>query len=110
MKFVRNLAYKIVVTARAKEHLRRILLYIRFVLKNPDAAKNVRRDMNETKRKLTYLAESIKLCDEPELAICGYRVIFFQKHDYLMLYRVDGNTVYVDGIYHQLQNYQNLFK
>lgn len=110
MKYARNLVYKVVVTTEAKEHLRRILSYIRFVLKNPEAAKNVRRDMDETKRKLTYLAKSLKLCEEPELAIHGYRVISFQKHDYVMLYRVDGNIVYVDGIYHELQNYRNLFK
>lgn len=97
-------------TTRAKEHLRQILSYIRFVLKNPDAARNVKRDANETKRKLTYLAESLKLCEEPELAIQGYRVISFQKHAYVMLYRVDGNIVYVDGIYHELQNYHDLFK
>lgn len=110
MKYVSNLIYKVVLTEIAKEHLRRILYYIRYVLKNPDAAKSVRQDMQETKRKLSYLVESIKLCEEPELSIHGYRVIFFQKHDYVMLYRVDGNIVYVDGIYHQLQNYQNLFR
>ena len=110
MKYVRNLVYRVVVTPRAKEHLRGILSYIRFVLKNPDAARNVKCDANETKRKLTYLAENLKLCEEPELAIQGYRVIFFQKHDYVMFYRVDGDTVYVDGICHERQNYRNLFK
>ena len=70
----------------------------------------MQRDMEETKKKLTYLAESLKLCEEPDLAMQGYRVILFQKHDYLMLYRVEGNIVYVDGVYHQSQNYQSLFK
>lgn len=110
MKSVRSLAYKVVVTDRAKEHFRYILSYIKFVLKNPSAAKSVQRDMNETKRKLTYLAESLKLCGEPELALQGYRVILFQKHEYLMLYRVEKSIVYVDGIYHQFQNYQCLFR
>ncbi len=94
----------------AEYQLKQILLYIQYKLRNPIAARNVRRDAKETKRKLTYLAESIKLCDEPELAKRGYRIIFFKKHNYFMLYRVDGNIVYIDAIFHGLQNYQNLFK
>lgn len=87
-----------------------MVYYVRYILKNPIAAEKVIQDAEKTMNKLTYLAESLKLCEEPELAIQGYRVIFFQKHDYVMLYRVDENTVYIDGVFHQLQNYQNIFK
>ncbi len=90
--------------------MREILYHIRYRLKNPQAAKSVKKDLNETKEKLSLVAESIKLCDEPELKKYEYRVIFFQRHRYVMLYRVSGETVYVDGIYHELQNYQNLFR
>ena len=87
-----------------------MVYYVRYILKNPIAAEKVIQDAEKTMNKLTYLAECLKLCEEPELAIQGYRVIFFQKHDYVMLYRVDENTVYIDGVFHQLQNYQNIFK
>lgn len=110
MKFGRNLEYQIEISERAEYHLEQILIYILFKFRNPDAVKSMKRDMETTKKKLTYLAECIKLCEEPELAMQGYRVILFQKHDYLMLYRVEGNIVYVDGIYHHSQNYQSLFK
>ena len=30
------------------------------------------------------------------------------KHD-IMLYRIDGATVYVEAIYHQLQDYEKTF-
>ena len=30
-------------------------------------------------------------------------------HRYLMLYHIDEKTVYVDAIYHQLQDYENIF-
>lgn len=26
-----------------------------------------------------------------------------------MIYRIEGTTVYVDAIYHQLQDYENIF-
>lgn len=89
-------------------HLKQILYYIRYQLKNAEAARSVKEDASETKQKLTYLAESMKVCEEPELARYGYRVISFQRHNYVMLYRVDGDSVYIDGIFHQLQNYQKL--
>mgnify|MGYP003302226657 CR=1 FL=1 len=110
MKLKRNLGYNVIISPEAKLQLKNIVQYVRFVLKNPIAAKRVLEDAEKTMNKLTYLAKSLKLCEEPELSIHGYRVISFQTHDYVMLYRVDGNTVYVDGIFHQLQNYQELFK
>ena len=33
----------------------------------------------------------------------------FMRHRYLMLYRIEGATAYVDAIYHQLQNYEIAF-
>lgn len=39
----------------------------------------------------------------------GYRIIHFLHHRYLMLYRAEGQSVYVDAVYHQLQNYENTF-
>ena len=31
----------------------------------------------------------------------------FLSHRYFMLYRVEGDTVYVDNIFHELQDYEN---
>ena len=90
--------------------MKEILYHISCRLKNPEAARKIKQDMKETKTKLSYLAESFKLCETPELAQFGYRIIFFQRHRYIMLYRVVGKYVYVDGVFHELQNYQNLFK
>lgn len=90
--------------------LKQILYYVRHSLNNPEAAKSIQKDAREVVHKLTYLAESLKLCEEPILAKRGYRVIFFQKHHYLMMYRVEGAVVYVDAIFHKLQDYQSLFK
>lgn len=47
--------------------------------------------------------------DYPWLRTNGYRVVHFMRHRYLMLYRIEGTTAYVDAIYHQLQDYENTF-
>lgn len=51
----------------------------------------------------TYL----KLCDNPKLRVLGYRRINFLSHRYFMLYRIENNIVYVDNIFHELQDYEN---
>ena len=35
--------------------------------------------------------------------------MLFLRHDYVMLYRIEENVVYVEAIYHLLQDYENLF-
>ena len=104
------MGYKVIVSPRAKLYLKNIVQYVKYVLKNPTAAERIFQDAEKTMNKLTYLAESLKVCEEPELAEQGYRVILFQKHDYMILYRVDGEFVFVDGVFHRLQDYYSWFK
>ena len=42
----------------------------------------------------------LKLCTHPQLKKHGYHIIHFMSHRYLMLYRIEGTTAYVDAIYH----------
>jgi plasmid stabilization system protein ParE len=37
----------------------------------------------------------------------GYRRINFLSHRYFMLYRIENDTVYVDNIFHELQDCEN---
>ncbi len=48
------------------------------------------------------------LCIEPELARHGYRKYNLPHHKYILLYRVIGQRVFIDRIYHELQDYKNL--
>ena len=105
-----NTEYKIVLTERAKTHFRKIIYYILDELKSAQAAANVTNDMENTVRRLSHTAGVRKLCDDPDLRIRGYRMIHFQRHRYFMLYRIKSDIVYVDGIYHDMQDYENLQK
>ena len=55
-------------------------------------------------------AGNLKLCTHPQLKKRGYHIIHFMRHCYLVLYRIEGTTAYVDAIYHQLQDYENTFR
>ena len=63
--------------------------------------------MENTIERLSYMASGLKLCD-PRLRDLGYRTIHFKRHNYFMLYRIQDDMVYVDAIYHNLQNYENI--
>ena len=54
------------------------------------------------------MAGSLKLCDDPKLRALGYRTIHFKHHKYFMLYRIEDGKAYVDGIYHDSQDYENI--
>lgn len=107
MKSTGNSKYRVIITRSAKEQYARILRYLRQNLGNEQAARNVKDDMEETKIRLSYTAGSLKLCDDPWLRDLGYRKIHLKRHQYFLLYKIVDDTVRVDGIYHDLQDYEN---
>ena len=99
--------YRVVVTAEAEEDLNRFIQYLLLEKKNRQAAKNVLDDFEETIEKLKHVAGSLKICDNSRLQSQGYHRINFQRHRYFMLYRIENDIVYVDDIFHELQDYEN---
>ena len=102
------MVYNVEVTDYALDQLDNILNYIINQLDNPDAASAVVDDFDEAIKKLERTAGSLKLCEESELAQHGYRRYHLARHRYILLYRIDGKNVFIDRIYHELQDYQNL--
>ena len=99
--------YKIVVTREAEEDLERFIKYLIVEKNSLQAAQNVLNDYDATIKSLKLVAGSLKLCDNSRLQKLGYRRINFLHHRYFMMYRVVENVVYVDNIFHELQDYEN---
>ena len=99
--------YKVVVTADAEEDLNQYIRYLLVVKKSNQSAQHVLDDFEATIRSLESVAGSLKPCDNPRLKELGYRRINFLSHKYFMLYRIDEDTVFVDNIFHELQDYEN---
>ncbi|MCI6997010.1 MAG: type II toxin-antitoxin system RelE/ParE family toxin [Eubacterium sp.] len=100
--------YKVVVTVDAEEDLNNYIRYLLIVKKNEQAAKNVLDDFEATVQSLKRVAGSLKLCDNPRLRKLGYRRINFLSYRYFMMYRIDEDVVFVDNIFHELQDYENI--
>ena len=63
-----------------------------------------------TRDRLLNIADSLRFLEDKDLAALGYKKILFKSHDYLFIYRVVDNVAYVEATYHQLQDYENIFK
>lgn len=100
--------YRIVMTEDAEKDLDNFISYLIFDKNNIQAAKNLLDDFEKTKISLSKVAGSLKLCDNSKLNKLGYRRINFMAHRYFMLYRIEENTVFVDNIFHELQDYENM--
>ncbi len=98
--------YKIVVTKYAEEDLENIIEYLIYEKENMQAARNVLDDYDSTVESLKHVAGSLRLCDNPRLQQFQYRRINFQNHKYFMMYRIVDDVVYIDNIFHELQDYE----
>ena len=94
--------YKVVVTSDAEEDLDRFLQYLLFEKKNEPAAGNILDDFGDTLNCLKNVAGSLSLCENQRLRAL--------RHRYFMLYRIEENTVFIDDIFHELQDYENKMK
>lgn len=102
-------SFKVIIAPEALKQLDAYVRYIRCVLLNPAAAEDVYNDAIETGAELSKVAGSLRFCDNERLSRYGYRMITFRRHQYVMIYRTEGQMAYVDGIFHQKQDYENLF-
>ena len=86
------------------------LQYLPFEKKNEQAAGNILDDFGDTLNCLKNVAGSLSLCENQRLRALGYHRINFLRHRYFMLYRIEENTVFIDDIFHELQDYENKMK
>ena len=99
--------YKIAITVDAEADLDQYVQYLLAEKKNVQAAINLLDDFEATIRRLKAVAGSLKLCENPILKELGYRRINFLSHRYFILYRIVDDIVFVDSIFHELQDYEN---
>ena len=102
-------SYKVITTPKALSQLNSYIDYIQFTLLNNQAAEAVWEDAVETVERLETVAGIHEPCKHPKLKAYGYYPILFSRHRYVMLYRTEDNTVYVDAVYHELQDYESTF-
>ncbi|MGN0482936.1 MAG: type II toxin-antitoxin system RelE/ParE family toxin [Lachnospiraceae bacterium] len=99
--------YSVELSELAEKQYDKILSYIAYELKNPQALQNVLDDFDHTIDKLEKMADKYGYCASDRLKEMGLQKIKFEKHRYLFVFRVDGSRVIIEGMYHEMQDYEN---
>lgn len=103
------MVFKVLISPEAKQDLRNILNYCIETLNNAQAAYNIFVDAENTKLRLSHIANSLR--HREDLGATTFQTIHFKKHKYLMVYRIiDRETVRVYRIYHTSRNIENELK
>lgn len=102
--------YKVLLTADAREDLKRYLSYLKNVKKSPQAAKNVLNDYIDTRKELEKCAGSLADPDSQKLREWGLKRMNFLRHNYFMLYRIEENNAVIISIFHSLEDADSKLK
>ena len=101
------MSFKVELSELASAQYDKFLKYIYFVLENPQVAGNLMQDFDDTIKILEEQAAHFGYCRNERLRKLGLRKSHFKKHRYLFVYRVKDDRVIVEGMYHELQDYEN---
>ena len=99
--------YHVFITDDAKADLRRYTDYLKKIKNSPQAAKNIASDFRETRKKLENVAGILTEPASDVLKSKGLKRINFLKHDYFMLYRIEGKNAFITNIFHALEDFEN---
>lgn len=101
-----NTAYKLIVTEHAEILLDNLVYHLLFRLKNEQAAVHLLNSIDNIYNRLEDNPLQFQLCQDSYLAKKGYHEAVVPEMNYLVIFRIDDNTVYIMGVFHQLENYQ----
>ena len=105
------MTYKVEIPRFAQSQFDNYVYYILDKFKSKQAARNLVIDFKDTIKLLSQHPEAYPLLENEYLKGKNLRHIPFQKHRYVVIYHVLGeDKVYVDAIYHTLQDYMNLLR
>ena len=99
--------FSVIVTEHAAQQLENILDYLVYRLHSPQAATNLLNEIEAAYHQLEYMPTSMPYCQDIYLRAKEYIKWPLSKHRYIILYQVKGANVYVNGIFHMLEDYQN---
>lgn len=100
------MVYKLIITDKAEELLNQLVNYILFKLKNESAAKHLLDGVEQLYDRMEENPFQFSDCRDSFLKSKGYKEAVVKDMDYILIFRVDDEIVYVLGIFHQLENYK----
>ena len=94
---------EVVITKTAQLEYLSIVNYLEGALGSSQAAQNFKQEFRVQMIQLRDMPELFSVSAMSELAAKGYRIVHI--NNYLAVYKLKGDTVYVAHVFHQSQNY-----
>lgn len=98
--------YRLFITERADELLDHLAYYLVFQLKNEQAATHLFDEVEEIYSRLKENPYQFPVSRDAFLARKGYYDAILSSMHYVIVFQISQNTVYVMGIFHQLEDYR----
>ena len=103
-------AWEVIETDDVQVDLDNFVYYLLVEKCSDQAANALISDYDETIDLLATMAGSLKLLDDPEFAAEGFRKIRLRKHDYYLIYGLEGDKAVVYRMLHDLQDIDKALK
>lgn len=100
------MAYRLIITDRAEELLDQLVSHILFKFKNEPAAKHLLDGIDQLYDRLEDNPYQFADCRDSFLKSKGYKEAVVKDMEYILIFRIDGDVIYVLGIFYQLENYK----
>jgi len=94
-------------TPLLEKKLDRYINYLKNVKHSRQAAQSLFDDFVETRKNLAKTAEMIRTSDDENLKNRGLKRINFRRHNYFLLFRINGEVVEIISMFHGLEDYSN---
>lgn len=99
------MAYKLIITEKAEELLYNLIYHLIYRLKNEQAAIHLLNCIDRIYDRLEENPLQFPESRDENLKRLGYREAVLTDMDYVVIFRIEELSVYVTGIFHQLENY-----
>ncbi len=99
------MAFDLIISERADEQIDRLTGYLVKRLKNTGAAKHFLNEIDAIYDRLEENPYQFPVSRDEYLYRKGYREAFLLEMSYHVIFRIDVQTVYVVGVFHDLEDY-----
>ena len=99
------MAYKLIVTEEMEKLLDNCVNYILRKFKNEQAASHLLDEVERIYKDLENNPAIFSISEDPFLAALTYHEAVLHGMNYKIIFKITDDTVYILGIYHDLENY-----
>lgn len=99
------MAYNLIVTKQAENLLNNLIYQLANRFNNKNAATRLFNEIECINNRLIDNPYQFPMIRDRYLSMKGYRVAMIPKTKYILVFNIREDTVFVVGIFHQLENY-----